>query len=88
MLQLYLTMPCVVTDLLCTDFNVLIRETSISNLYKKDQLQVFAILTSIVSLAWSFNNYESIRKRGALSFKANIVARLLMLGSTLLQVIF
>ena len=49
-------------------------------------LQFWSILTSCISLAWSFTFYQSIKKRGALDFDANPLGRLILLFSNIFQI--
>ena len=49
-------------------------------------LQFWSILTSCISLAWSFTLYQSIKKRGALDFDANPLGRLILLFSNIFQI--
>ena len=49
-------------------------------------LQFWSILTSCISLAWSFTFYQSIKKRGALDFDANPMGRIILLFSNIFQI--
>ena len=50
-------------------------------------LQTYSIVSSVVSLAWSFSTYEANQKKGALDFSSNPIARIVILLAALLQVI-
>ena len=56
------------------------------DLLKEEALQFFAILSSVIGLAWFFTEYEAVLKGGALDFGVNCGARILVLFSTLFQV--
>ena len=49
-------------------------------------LQIYSIVSSVVSLAWSFTTYEAIQKKGALDFSFNPLGRIVTVLSLLLQV--
>jgi hypothetical protein len=51
-------------------------------------LQTYSIVSSVVSLAWSFSTYEANQKKGALDFSSNPIARIVILLAALLQVIY
>ena len=50
------------------------------------KLQFWSILTSCISLAWSFTTYQSTKKNGALSIGSNLPGFLCMLFSNILQI--
>ena len=55
-------------------------DQSASDLFSNiSNLQFWSILTSCISLAWSFTFYQSVKKRGALDFGANPLVRLVLL---------
>ena len=56
------------------------------DLLAEEALQFFAILSSVIGLAWFFTEYEAVLKGGALDFGVNCGARILVLFSTLFQV--
>ena len=49
-------------------------------------LQIYSIVSSVVSLGWSFSTYEANQKKGALDFYSNPMARSIILMSALMQV--
>ena len=50
------------------------------------RLQLWVVLSSILSLAHSFTNCHVIRKRGALDFDSNFIGRIILLVSIIIQV--
>lgn len=83
LLQLYLFLP----TLLMFSRGVGNTDQSDSNWFSSiTKLQFWSILTSCISLAWSFNFYQSVKKDGALSFGANPWGRVSLLLSNLCQV--
>ena len=62
--------------------------TTISELYNDESLKMYSIVSSVLSLAWSFTSYEAMQQKGALSFGINPIGRILLLLSTMLQVVF
>ena len=49
-------------------------------------IKLFSVLSSMLSLTWSFSKYEAIQQKGALSFGINPVGRILLTISTFFQV--
>ena len=49
-------------------------------------LQFWSILSSCLSLAWSFTFYQSLKKRGALGFGVNALGRIVLLFANVLQI--
>ena len=77
LLQLYLLLP----KLMCFNYHDLLNE-DLSNFFSNvPKLQLWAILTSCLSLSWSFNVYLASKKTGALDFDSNIWGRLVLLAS-------
>ena len=79
LLQIYLNLPCFIIDVVCNDFN-----DSWSHTFSR--LELWAILTSVLSLAWAFTVHEANKQKGALSFSINPLARIVMLISVLMQI--
>ena len=78
LLQLYLVLP----KLMCSNqYNNLLEEDLSSFFSDVPKLQIWAILTSCLSLAWSFNAYQASTKTGALDFGSNLFGRLVLLAS-------
>ena len=77
-LQLYLLLP----KLMCIHYESLIdlKITEIS------ELQFWSIVTSCLSLAWSFNVSQAVMKNGALDFGTNFIGRLVLLLSCICQI--
>ena len=66
---------------MCFDYHDLLNE-DLSNFFSNvPKLQLWAILTSCLSLSWSFNIYLASKKTGALDFDSNIWGRLVLLAS-------
>ena len=86
LLQLYLLLPTLL-QFKSYDGRELLRLMSIGDVFEKfEHIQFWAILTSIISLSWSFTFYQSIQKNGALDFGSNPVGRSLLLLANLLQI--
>ena len=60
---------------------------TVSELYNDESLKLYSIVSSVLSLAWSFTSYEAIQQKGALGFDINPVGRISLLLSTILQVL-
>ena len=60
---------------------------TVSELYNDESLKLYSIISSVLSLAWSFTSYEAIQQKGALGFDINPVGRISLLLSTILQVL-
>ena len=82
LLQLYLLLP----NLMCFNYSNLLEEDVSSFLSNVPKLQFWAIFTSCLSLSWSVNVYQALRKRGALDFGVNIFGRMLLLVYCICQV--
>ena len=79
-LQLYLLLP----KLMCINYESLI---DLNNLTTEiSELQFWSIVTSCLSLAWSFNVSQAVMKNGALDFGTNFMGRLVLLMSCLFQI--
>ena len=61
--------------------------TTVSELYDDESLKLYSIISSVLSLGWSFTSYEAMQQKGALGFDINPVGRISLLLSTILQVI-
>ena len=86
LLQLYLFLPT-----LLVTFRNLGKEVSFDQSAKEffsnvSHLQFWSILSSCLSLAWSFTFYQSLKKRGALDFGVNALGRILLLFANVLQI--
>ena len=85
MLQLYLLLPLLIDQFICySKGQVFTASYNRSNLVSK--IQLFSIISSVVSLSWSFSFYQSIKKKGALDFGNNMIGRILLLISNSLQI--
>ena len=78
LLQMYLTLPCFIQSLACTDFD--------AKEFDFTKLQFFVILTSILSLTFSFTKYYVIQQNGAMDFGFSPLAYCVILLATLFQV--
>ena len=96
LLQLYLLLPGIIKQFMCyhkaIHTNNMIDSLSISEIFnftftgQTSEIQFLSILTSVISLSWSFTYYQSMKKKGALDFGSNIIGRILMLSANLLQI--
>ena len=86
LLQLYLFLPTLLVSFRNLGRNVSLDQSAHDLFSNLGQLQFWSILTSCISLAWSFTFYQSIKKRGALDFDANPVGRLVLLFSNIFQI--
>ena len=82
LLQLYLLIP----NLMCQDYSALLKMDISDFLSNIPKLQFWAIFTSCLSLSWSVNRYQALKKRGALGFGVNPVGRSLLLIYCICQV--
>ena len=82
LLQLYLLLP----NLMCFNYSNLLEEDLSSFLSNVPKLQFWAIFTSCLSLSWSVNVYQALKKRGALDFRVNLFGRILLLVYCICQV--
>ena len=83
LLQVYLLLPCLISRMSCLKSS---NATRLSEFFT-GSLQTYSIVSSVVSLAWSFSMYEANQKKGALDFSSNPIARIVILLSALMQVI-
>jgi hypothetical protein len=81
LLQLYLLLPVLVTGMqtLGTDFLEF-------DLKMMKRIQFYSVVTSIISLAWSFAFYKASIKREALDFCINFFGRTVMIISNLFMI--
>ena len=96
LLQLYLLLPNIIKQFMCYHQAIqaegVIDSLSLSEIFnltftgQTSEIQFLSILTSVISLSWSFTYYQSIKKKGALDFGSNIIGRTLMLFANLLQI--
>ena len=86
LLQLYLFLPTLLVSFRNLGTDVSLDQSAGDFFSNLGQLQFWSILTSCISLAWSFTFYQSIKKRGALDFDANPVGRLVLLFSNIFQI--
>ena len=86
LLQLYLFLPTLLVSFRTFSATVSFdqREKDIS--FNVSSLQFWSILTSCLSLSWSFTVYQSLKKRGALDFGANPLGRIFLLFSNICQI--
>ena len=86
LLQLYLLLPILLMQFSCptNDFLAMI---SLANVYSSPyRIQFWSIVTSIISLSWSFTYYQAVQKKGALDFTSNPFGRLTLLFSNICQI--
>ena len=85
-LQLYLLLPVLLMQLSCS-LNDFLRLFSIVDVMStSERIQFWSIVTSIISLSWSFNHYQAVQKKGALDFGSNPIGRLVLFLANLLQI--
>ena len=89
-LQLYLLLPMLITPIICPGPTFL-KLFSLQELLcdREDctaRKQFWSVVTSIVSLSWSFTFYQAVQKKGALDVGSNLTARLVLFLSNLLQI--
>ena len=86
-LQLYLLLPLLINQFICYSKSQVFTTSSINDISNQvSKIQLFSIISSIVSLSWSFSFYQSIKKKGALDFGTNMMGRILLLISNTLQI--
>ena len=51
-----------------------------------NNVSTYSVLSSIISLSWSFTSYEATKLKGALDFSVNALGRILIWLSNVLQV--
>ena len=84
-LQLYLYLPTLILSF--TENNAFNTNQSVHDWFNNiAALQFWSILTSCISLSWSFNFHQSVCKNGALDYGANPIGRILLLLSNILQI--
>ena len=87
LLQLYILFPFLFQKLMCYHYAKVLTSEPITSIFGSiQQIQFFSVLTSVISLAWSFTFYQSLKKKGALDFGANLMGRVLLLMANLLQI--
>merc|ERR1712150_22796 len=96
LLQLYLLFPAMVKQFMCyyqaINSENVFDSLSFSEIFnftftgQTSEIQFISILTSVISLSWSFTYYQSMKKKGALDFGSNVIGRSLMLLANLLQI--
>ena len=82
LLQFYLLLP----SMMCFNYSSLLDQDVSDFLSSVPELQFWAIVTSCLSLSWSVNVYQALKKRGALDFGANLIGRILLLAYCICQV--
>ena len=86
LLQLFLLLPTLLNLVKFYDFNETLSLFSPADVFESvERRQFWSILTSIISLSWSFTFYQAVQKKGALDFGSNFSGRILLLVSNLLQ---
>ena len=78
LLQIYLILPCFIQSAVCIDLN--------AKKFDFTSLQFFAILTSVLSLTFSFTKYFVMKQNGAMDFGFSPLPYALILSATLFQV--
>ena len=89
-LQLYLLLPMLLMQLSCPASDIL-KLISFDGVFfdggvSSYRIQFWSIVTSIISLSWSFTFYQAVQKKGALDFGSNLAGRLTLFFSNLLQI--
>ena len=78
LLQIYLILPCFIQSAVCIDLD--------AKRFDFTSLQFFAILTSVISLTFSFTKYFVMKQNGAMDFGFSPLSYALILLATLFQV--
>ena len=78
LLQMYIILPCFLKKLVCTQFS--------ARNFDLTSLQFLAILTSVLSLTFSFTRYFVMKQNGAMDFGVSPLAFSMIMFATLLQV--
>ena len=86
LLQLYLFLPTLLVTFRNLGKEVSFDQSAKEFLSNVSHLQFWSILSSCLSLAWSFTFYQSLKKRGALDFGVNALGRILLLFANVLQI--
>lgn len=87
LLQLYILLPVLLSQFESYSPTEFLRLLSLTDVFESvERVQFWSILTSIVSLSWSFTFYQSIQKQGALDFGSNTAGRILLFFANLLQI--
>ena len=84
LLQLYLILPTIIHMV----FSVKLRlDMPIDSFFGSVfQIQLWSVVTSALSLAWSFSFYQAVKKQGALDFGTNSIGRILLTISNVFQI--
>ena len=86
LLQLYLLLPMLLMQLSCPARDIL-ELISVDGVYTSSyRIQFWSIVTSIISLSWSFTFYQAVQKKGALDFGSNPAGRFTLFFSNLMQI--
>ena len=87
LIQLYLLFPTLIMSFSQSDDNPFNTNQSVHDWFNSvSDLQFWSILTSCLSLSWSFNYYQSLKKNGALGFGSNPIGRIILLMANIYQV--
>ena len=86
LLQLYLLLPTLLDlDLLSgNQFLALFSITEVVGEFQR--VQFWSIMTSMISLSWSFTFYQAVQKNGALDFGSNPAGRVMLILANFLQI--
>ena len=80
LLQIYMLLPCFLKNLVC--FNIDVRRFDFTS------LQFFSVVTSVLSLTFSFTKYYVLKQNGAMDFNFNPLSYAVISFSTLMKVNF
>ena len=80
LLQVYLVLPCLLKDFDCFSTDVKVTQVT--------RLQSLAIITSILSLTFTFTKHFALKQNGALDIGFEPLAYIVVLSSTVMQVSF
>ena len=86
LLQLYLLLPTLLVTFRNFGKEVSFDQSAKEFFSNASKLQFWSILSSCLSLAWSFTFYQSLKKRGALGFGVNALGRIVLLFANVLQI--
>ena len=84
LLQLYLLLPTLLQNISGDELLALFSITEVIGDFHR--VQFWSILTSMISLSWSFAFYQAVQKNGALDFGSNPTGRIMLILANFLQI--
>ena len=86
LLQLYLVLPALIMGLNHTSDVWNVNQSAQDLFDSVEELQLWSILSSVISLSWSFSHHQAIQMKGALEFETNFFGRIFLLLSNIHQI--